>query len=234
MTNDSNTDLDPSSFPRWRERVAGYEDHPSLRSYPGYPTVPLPKPKKGLPHSLERILSQRQCHRSLSTELPNEAVVGRVLQHSHGIVRGQRRGPVPSAGDLQGLELYLAPLNRGWLEVGSYHYDRAAHALARIADGGGRDFWTELVPSLATVSGGALLWIVVGDSSLICQKYGGRGKRFLLLEAGHLMQNLSLMSTAMKLCTVPLGGFFEAAITRQMSLPNDDLVLYVGICGSPG
>ena len=37
--------------------------------------------------------------------------------------------------------------------------------------------------------------------------------RFLLLEAGHLMQNLCLMSASLGLTTVPLGGYFEADLS---------------------
>jgi nitroreductase len=62
-------------------------------------------------------------------------------------------------------------------------------------------------------------------------KYGARGGRFLLLEAGHVMQNLCLLSASLGLATVPLGGYFERAIAEQFLLPSTDLVLYVGVCG---
>jgi nitroreductase len=65
-------------------------------------------------------------------------------------------------------------------------------------------------------------------------KYGARGLRFLLLEAGHLMQNLCLLSRSLGLVTVPLGGFFEAPLARLLVLPETDEVLYVGVVGAPG
>ena len=46
------------------------------------------------------------------------------------------------------------------------------------------------------------------------------------------MQNLCLVSTSLGLCTVPLGGFFERDIARQLLLLRTDLVLYVGVCGN--
>jgi SagB-type dehydrogenase family enzyme len=75
---------------------------------------------------------------------------------------------------------------------------------------------------------------VVGDSVRVTEKYGPRGLRFLLLEAGHLLQNLCLMSTSLGLATVPLGGFFEREIARALLLPATDRVLYVGVCGAHG
>jgi len=91
-----------------------------------------------------------------------------------------------------------------------------------------------VVPSLPLVAGGALLWILVGDGVRVQAKYGVRGLRFLLLEAGHLMQNLCLLSTSLGLATVPLGGFFENDIARALALPPGDVVAYMGICGTRG
>jgi hypothetical protein len=74
---------------------------------------------------------------------------------------------------------------------------------------------------------------VVGDGERVSRKYGERAVRFLLQESGHLMQNLCLLSASLGLVTVPLGGYFERDIARQLVLPRSDLVLYVGICGRP-
>ena len=62
-------------------------------------------------------------------------------------------------------------------------------------------------------------------------KYGERGIRFLLLEAGHLMQNLCLLSASLGVSTLPLGGYFERDIAQAFRLPKGDLVLYVGLLG---
>ncbi|MFO0846553.1 MAG: nitroreductase family protein [Gemmataceae bacterium] len=78
-----------------------------------------------------------------------------------------------------------------------------------------------------------MLWVLVGDGERVRGKYGSRGGRFLLLEAGHLMQNLCLMSWRLGLATVPLGGFFEREVARAFTLPAGDTVLYLGLCGGP-
>jgi len=82
------------------------------------------------------------------------------------------------------------------------------------------------------VEGGALLWILVGDGARVAAKYGDRGGRFLLLEAGHLMQNLCLLSASLGLATVPMGGALEPEVARALSLPASDAVLYVALCGT--
>jgi SagB-type dehydrogenase family enzyme len=162
---------------------------------------------------------------------PSRKRLAQLLMRAHGVTAGQGRGPVPSAGSLQALELYLATLAPGWLPAGVYHYDRGGHHLSQVAVGGAREGWRGDVPSLDLVAGGSLLWLLVGDGARVRGKYGGRGLRFLLLEAGHLMQNLCLAGASLGLMTVPLGGYFEHALARRLALPPADEVLYLGVCG---
>lgn len=229
------TELDPTSFPAWREAIARddaqeHETDPHApRSYPGYPRHALPKVARRWRSSLERALTDRRCARSLTGELPPDDALARLCWLAHGAMADDARGPVPSAGGLQALELYFAVLAPGWLGRGVHHYDRAAHATVRIAD----DFDRALVPGLVSLDGGALLWLIVGDGARAAARYGTRALRFLLLEAGHLMQNLCLVSAELGLSTVPIGGFFERPIAQAMQLLPDDEVLYAGVCGRP-
>src|SRR5205814_4146265 len=121
----------------------------------------------------------RRSERVLSEEAPSRAVLSRLLQFSHGVSASHGRGPTPSSGGLQALELYVIALTSGWLPAGAYHYDRTEHALAQLSPTGDRAEWLGRVPSLALVEGGALLWVLVGDSERIVGKYGARGWRFL-------------------------------------------------------
>ena len=227
-------ELDATTFPAWRDAIAAAGDAIAPpRSYPGYPAHPLPavrRRRRG--PGLERALAERRSPRALGTEFPAATVLARVLWHAHGARDDHGRGPVPSAGGVQGIELYLAVIAGGWLPAACYHYDRVRHLLARVGSAADRDACARRwVPSLATVDGGALLWIVVGDRARVAHRYGDRAPRFLALEAGHLMQNLCLMSCAAGLGTLPLGGFYERALARALSLPRTDLVLYTGLCG---
>jgi SagB-type dehydrogenase family enzyme len=181
---------------------------------------------------LESVLAARRCAPVLGTAMPGRVVLSRLLQSAHGITAALDRGPTPSAGGLQALELYLVHWATTWLPSGLYHYDRPGHHLSQIADRAERAAWEDLVPSLHGLAGGALLWVLVGDVARVADKYGDRAGRFLLLEAGHLMQTLCLVSAGLGLCTVPLGGSFEREIACQFLLPSTDAVLYIGVCGA--
>jgi SagB-type dehydrogenase family enzyme len=231
------TELDQASFPAWREAILRAEQTgaaaPGMaRSYPGYPRWQLPPCRPRLWPPLDRTLAQRRCAGLLGSRQPGPRRLGRILAAAHGITGIEDRGPVPSAGSLQALELYLAPLGPGWLPPGAYHYDRRGHWLSQVAVTGDRPHWLAMVPSLDLVEGGALLWILIGDGARAQGKYQERGLRFLLLEAGHLMQNLCLACASVRLVTVPLGGYYEGSLAAQLCVPPSDEVLYVGVCGT--
>jgi SagB-type dehydrogenase family enzyme len=228
------TELDRASWPEVRDQIVNWPHEAGLeepRSYPGYPCWPLARCAPRLWPSLERSLCSRRSAAKLTTALPAATTLSRLLQFSHGVCARDGRGPTPSAGGLQALELYCVNFSAAWLPAGTYHYQRVSHSLAQLVDGAERETWRALVPSLDLLEGGALLWIIVGDGARVARKYGSRGGRFLVLEAGHLMQNLCLMSRRLGWTTVPLGAFFEPDIARCLALPTDDVVLYLGMLG---
>lgn len=229
------TSLDRLVFPEFRARIGAVEqaalEH-APRSYPGYPKTALEAVEPRRFSSLDRTLRARRVQRQLPSEQPARRQLSRLLNFAHGITDSEGRGPVPSSGKLQTLELFVAPFTgSSWLEHGVYHYDRAGHYLARVADGRDRTDWERSVPSLSQFEGGALLWIVISDTARLLDKYGDRGARFALLEAGHLMQNLCLLSASSKHCSVPLGGFFENEIASTLRLARTDAVVYLGCYG---
>jgi SagB-type dehydrogenase family enzyme len=230
------TELDRTTWPEVCEQIVNFTHDEAMgepRSYPGYPSWPLVRCRPGYWPSLEKTLWTRRSATTLTTAQPAPATLSRLLQFSHGVCAPNGRGPAPSAGSLQALELYCVSFNTDWLPAGTYHYQRGAHSLAQLAAGAEREAWRRVVPSLELLEGGSLLWIIVGDGGRVCRKYGSRAGRFLLLEAGHLMQNLCLMSHRLGWTTVPLGAFFEQDIARRLALPADDVVLYVGMLGEP-
>jgi SagB-type dehydrogenase family enzyme len=191
----------------------------------------LPRARRRWRPALDAVLHARRSASQLGGEFPTAKVLGRLLAAAHGVADEQFRGPTPSAGGLQAVELYLTHWQADWLPAAVYHYDRRGHQLSQIVAEAEESSWREMVPSLRGIAGGALLWLIVGDGRRVAQKYGERGERFLLLEAGHLMQNLCLVSTSLGLMTVPLGGAHERAIARELRLLPSDVVLYAGVCG---
>lgn len=235
------SELTRTNQPMLRDAMAAYSTNETPfvpRSYPGYPEWLLPTMRPRLLTSLEHVVKRRRSKNILGNSLPNDLQLSRILWFSHGLHDPSGQGPVPSAGGLGALHLYAVVFpsqnsnKKEWLPEGVYYYQRQKHGLSQLIAMAKREEWVDRIPSLRLMEGGRIVWIVVGDAARVIPKYTFRAYRYLLLEAGHLMQNLCLLSTSVKFTTVPLGGFFESEIAKTLFLPRTDVVLYAGILGS--
>lgn len=68
-----------------------------------------------------------------------------------------------------------------------------------------------------------LLYISINDYKK--EKYGRRGSRYALLEAGHAAQNICLMATALGLGCVVVGAFRDSLIKELLDLRGDPIYL---------
>ncbi len=58
-------------------------------------------------------------------------------------------------------------------------------------------------------------------------KYDDRGYRYIMLEAGHVAQNINLCAAGLGLASLNLGGFFDEDVMALLKLdPDRELVLY--------
>jgi SagB-type dehydrogenase family enzyme len=65
-------------------------------------------------------------------------------------------------------------------------------------------------------------------------KYGERAYRFVLLEAGHAMQNICLTGTVLGLGACPVGGFIDDDINDLLNVDGvEEAALYAVTIGLP-
>jgi SagB-type dehydrogenase family enzyme len=87
------------------------------------------------------------------------------------------------------------------------------------------------VSSAGSASAVVVLTAVVHRS---LRKYGDRGYRHLLIEAGHVAQNLNLVAAAMSLGTLSLGGFFDQDLAALLDVSLEvEIPLYAVAVGIP-
>lgn len=168
--------------------------------------------------------------------------LGTVLRAGYGEVRRRMVsvGPfeysrggrtVPSGGGLYPLELYAwsgtaATQGPSTTPGEVYHFHPVLHLLERTGihvpsclpwfpDLG---YDTSLPPSIV---------VITGLHRRTTRKYGERGYRFLLLEAGHVMQNMLLAATALGVPSAPIGGFLDDVVAHALRLdPAQEYPLY--------
>jgi hypothetical protein len=60
-------------------------------------------------------------------------------------------------------------------------------------------------------------------------KYEDRGYRYILLEAGHVAQNINLCAEGMGLASLNLGGFFDEDVMALLRLDQDREIVVYGV-----
>jgi SagB-type dehydrogenase family enzyme len=162
----------------------------------------------------------------------DQAVFGSLLGGAFGAKANER--PFPSAGGRYPLELYALVYQVAGLSEGVYHYQPAAHALELL----GAPPSAETLPSVFLeqpyLSRVGALIILTAVPSRILYRYGERGYRYLMIEAGHVGQNFALLSAALNLGCLSLGGFFDDDISSSLGLhPEYEVPVYALAVGTP-
>jgi SagB-type dehydrogenase family enzyme len=203
------------------------------------PAVALPAPARpGLP--LVEALRGRRSERRFGPGAIEVRELATVLHAAYGVTRSadaddpQPLRTVPSGGALYPLELYAVVARVRGVAPGLYHFDPLRHVLEVIPR---RE--SPLQPLLDAsiypeiVGGAAATVIVTGMFWRSRFKYGLRGYRFALLEAGHVAQNALLMCVALGLPAVPIGGFYDRSVDDLLQLDGvNESVLYAVCLGS--
>lgn len=207
----------------------------------GRPTVALPEPAR-LDQSLGDAIVRRRSQRSFDLRPIGLDALTALLHAGYGVTHmfaddGDRPAlsfrSVPSGGALYPLELYAAALRVSGLESGLYHFDPPAQRLELLRPGLTGDTLAKLSTYPDVASSCATLVLVAAIFGRTRFKYGLRGYRFALLEAGHVAQNILLAATALGLAAVPLGAFYDRPTDMFLELDGvNESTLYTIAVGN--
>lgn len=198
-------------------------------------TTSLPKP--ALPQlALGDALRRRSsCRRFAATSI-DASQLGTLLHAAYGVLGTVELGgefcerPVPSGGGLYPLELYLLTQRVDGLDGGVYHYVALTHELEAVRP--------DPLPSLLTAEmflgqpylvEAAALIVITATVARSLWKYEDRGYRYILLEAGHVAQNINLCAEALGLASLNLGGFLDEDVASLLKLDQDREIALYGV-----
>lgn len=224
----ANTKVHPYQREAESARAASFPPSTSLR-YGGARRLP---PPRAMPARLDETLRARRSRREMGGGALALDQLSALLASAYGVTGEDGGRAAPSAGGRYPLELYAAALRVDGLEPGLWHYLPEENAVEPVRAGDlagplgaaflGQD-WVERA-SLVVLVGGVL--------SRTSVKYGERGYRLMLLDAGHAMQNLLLAATALDLAATSLGGFVDDELNALCMLDAvDENVLYAAAVG---
>ncbi len=189
----------------------------------------LPQKDCNIDMSLSSVLEQRRSSRNFKERGHSLTLreISVLLANSVAITGGfdEERDPkengrmYPSGGGVYPIEVYVLVNRSMELRRGIYHYSFLKHSLEFIAEISndiiGRVFYYKWAQSCA----GAIFLTSVFYRNF--EKYGERGYRYVLFEAGHIAQNLYLSSGALELAVCAVGGVDDESIEDMIGLDGE-------------
>jgi SagB-type dehydrogenase family enzyme len=136
------------------------------------------------------------------------------------------RRTVPSAGGLYPLELYILVHRVDGVPPGIYHYDALGEAIETLGDVSWRKHAPDIFYTWPFVAEAPAILCFAAVFDRTQAKYGPRGYRYVLIEAGHAAQNLCLAAADEGLSTLCMGGYRDGALNRLLGLAPREGVVY--------
>lgn len=177
------------------------------KEYKRFPQISLPPPEV-IHHDITDALRTRASTRDFSATPISLQALSTLLYWSFGRIEhssGEKRRPQPSGGAKYPIEIYIVAQNTEEIPRGVYHYHVPGHRLEQIILGEYKQIMTS----------GFFYPFVKDASVIICMtfmkarsmgKYGNAAYKFGLIEAGHVGQNVYLLSRALNIGCCGLGG----------------------------
>ncbi len=193
-----------------------------------YVILPKPRYKSGV--SVEEAILHRRSRRLYKQKPITLGQLSQVLWAAQGItgqIGDYKLRAAPSAGALYPIEIYIV------LPKGVYHYLPSEHGLEKVKDG-------NLLPALAK-AGLDQRWIKEASCDIVITavyertmaKYGQRGPKYAIMEAGAVAENIYLQGESLGLGTVSTGAFMDERVQEVLGIPEDRRPLFIMPLGYP-
>jgi SagB-type dehydrogenase family enzyme len=194
----------------------------------------LPKPRMNGGVSLEKAIKERRTVRSFTSRPLTLEQYGQILWAAQGVTgeRGFKR-TAPSAGALYPMDLYsvVGEGGVGTLKAGIYHYGPEDHTISLLSEGDLRSEVAAASLSQMWIARAPINLVITAEYDRVTIKYGRRGLRYAMIEAGHIGQNIFLQAEALLLAAGIVGAFSDEEIKKAMKIPSSHdpiLVMPVG------
>lgn len=223
-----NIPLDSSTWPEdWK--TIFYKEYPRLKQ------IALEREQQQ--SELFEIISSRASRRDFSGRSIPKTLISSLLKYSCGVVDtgsgGGYHRAQPSGGGRYPIEVYVVVFSGSEdVPAGVYHYNVKKHALDVLWQ---RTFSEEDIGQMFTYP-----WAKKASFAIILSavfernqmKYGERGYRHVLIEAGAILQNIYLVSEALELKCCAIDGVNEPNIEKNLDIDGyAESVICSLVCG---
>jgi len=194
------------------------------RVLPRKPTlkiVQLTEPKLTGPLSFEQALAKRRSVRQFTSQPLKFIQIGQLAWAGQGITEPQKGlRTAPSAGAVYPIELYFAT------PEGLFVYRPDQHSLEEALN-------QDVRGRLGAVANAPCDIIIAGSERKLVAKFRKEARKYMLLEVGHIAQNIQLQAVCLGLGSVTIGGFDIRGVRKVCRLPKNLEPLYIICVGYP-
>lgn len=201
------------------------------KAYPRLPILKLPKPKE-IKLSLSNAIRERKTERNFSGlpfSLSELSTLLKTSAGTTGMADDNPRRAYPSGGARFPIEIYPIVFHGNEdLPSGVYHYDPKDHCLSVLWERGFTVNDISQITPYDWVRNASMILVLTAVFRRSRNKYAERGYRYILLEAGHLGENVYLSSTALGLKCCGLGGVRDECLEKIIDIDGvTESIVYV-------
>lgn len=200
--------------------AAGYND------YSAYPKISLPTPNSPLA-DLSTVMAERRSTQNfvgnitlneLSTLLHNAISVNHYRRSEKAPHVQLAFRNYPSPGGLYPTEFYFIINEVEGVSPCVAHYDARNHCLYSLKKQDGHAFSKIEIQSGSKSMYAPLICVMTSVPQRVTAKYGGRGYRMALLEAGHASQNICLAAQGLSIGTLAYGAYYDDELAELLGI----------------
>lgn len=183
--------------------------------------IKLPEPLFKGNISLEETLKSRRSVREYKQTPITLNELSQILWAVNGKTSDWGGRTSPSAGATYPIEIYLVAGNIKDVEAGLYHYQADTHTLKLVKAVDLREALSRASLNQLSVKNAPATIVISGIFERTTSRYGERGIRYVLMEAGHCGQNTHIQAEALGLGSVMIGAFDDEKVKTVLGIEED-------------
>jgi SagB-type dehydrogenase family enzyme len=194
----------------------------------GYMMLPSPCLVGSL--SVQEAIKRRRTVRSFRSTQIAKTDFSQLLYAAQGITEeGGYKRAAPSGGAMYPLDVYAILGSEGieGIDAGVYRFIPPKHSIELVTRTDKRLQLARASLHQMWIAEPPLNLVITAEYSRIESKYGERGRRYAMIEAGHVGQNIFLQAEALGLSAGIVGAFEDLQVIRVLGLPKTHAPLLV-------
>lgn len=237
-----NTNLSKHAWSRHltEEQLAAGAWGKHVKRYESATRIALPQQTLEPATSITHALRSRSSTRSWQEKAISLAQLGAILRLGAGVIRIDKLNGqtayyhgAPSGGARYPIEIYPVVINVEGVSAGVYHYNVPDHVLDVLCQAGDvQEYLLHSTVYPAFVENSSMVFFLTAVGERTMGKYTDRGYRYILLEAGHIAQNICLLASSLGLGSLCMAGFYEQDIEPLLWIDgSSEYLVYSVIVG---